>query len=80
MEKPMDSWETIAKASELPSRSMKHVEIKGKEIAIINLDGKYYAMNDRCGHMNAPLSKGKIRNVQGKILLLARFTFQHLIS
>ena len=57
----MDSWETIAKASELPSRSMKHVEIKGKEIAIINLDGKYHAINDRCGHMNAPLSKGEIR-------------------
>jgi nitrite reductase/ring-hydroxylating ferredoxin subunit len=45
---------------------MKHVEIKSKEIAIINLDGKYYAINDRCGHMNAPLSKGEIRNVQGK--------------
>ncbi|HKH86678.1 MAG TPA: hypothetical protein VKA40_09015 [Nitrososphaera sp.] len=42
MAKPIDSWETIAKASELPSRSMKHVECKGKEIAIINLDGKYY--------------------------------------
>jgi nitrite reductase/ring-hydroxylating ferredoxin subunit len=58
---------------------MKHVEIKGKEIAIINLDGKYYAINDRCGHMNAPLSKGENRNVQGKDTLLARFTFQHLI-
>jgi nitrite reductase/ring-hydroxylating ferredoxin subunit len=66
MTKSTDSWETIAKASELPSRSMKHIEIKGKEIAIINLDGKYYAINDRCGHMNAPLSKGEIRNVQGK--------------
>jgi hypothetical protein len=40
MAKPFDSWETIAKASELPSRSMNHVEIKEKEIAIINLDGK----------------------------------------
>jgi nitrite reductase/ring-hydroxylating ferredoxin subunit len=57
---------TIVKISELPSRFMKHVEIKGKEIAIINLDGKYYAINDRCGHMNAPLSKGEIWNVQGK--------------
>jgi nitrite reductase/ring-hydroxylating ferredoxin subunit len=45
---------------------MKHVKIKGKEIAIINLEGKYYAINDRCGHMKAPLSKGEIRNVQGK--------------
>ena len=38
MAKSIDSWETIAKASELPARSMKHIEIKGKEIAIINLD------------------------------------------
>ncbi len=40
MSKPIDSWETIAKASELPSRSMKHIEIRDKEIAIINLDRK----------------------------------------
>ena len=75
MEKPIDSWETIGKASELPSRSMKHVEIKGKEIAIINLDGKYYAMNDRCGHMIAPLSKREIRNAQGKDIVTCPLHF-----
>ena len=75
MEKPIDSWETIAKASELPSRSMKHVEFKGKEIAIINLDGKYYAINYRCGHMNASLSKGEIRNVQGKDIVTCPLHF-----
>jgi hypothetical protein len=41
MAKPIDTWETIDKATDLPSRSMKHVEIKEKEIAVINLDGKY---------------------------------------
>jgi nitrite reductase/ring-hydroxylating ferredoxin subunit len=55
MAKQIDSWETIAKASELPSRSMKHIEIKGKEIAIINLDGKYYAINDRCAQTWHPV-------------------------
>jgi nitrite reductase/ring-hydroxylating ferredoxin subunit len=54
---------------------MKHVEIKGKEIAIINLDGKYYAINDRCGHMNAPLSKGEIRNVHGKDIVTCPLHF-----
>ena len=75
MSKPIDSWQTIAKATELPSGSMKHVETKGKEIAIINLDGKYYAINDRCGHMNAPLSKGEIRNVQGKDIVTCPLHF-----
>jgi hypothetical protein len=41
MVKPIDSWETIVKATDLSSRSMKHVEIKEKEITVINLDGKY---------------------------------------
>jgi nitrite reductase/ring-hydroxylating ferredoxin subunit len=75
MAKSLDGWETIAKASELPSRSMEHVEIKGKEIAVINLDGKYYAINDRCGHMNAPLSKGEIRNVKGKDIVTCPLHF-----
>ena len=39
---------------------MKHVEINGKEIALANLDGKFYAFSDRCGHMNARLSRGSI--------------------
>ena len=39
---------------------MKHVEINGKEIVIANLDGKFYAFAERCGHMNARLSRGNI--------------------
>jgi len=48
------------KVSEITNRHMKHVEINGKEITIANLDGKFYAFADRCGHMNARLSGGSI--------------------
>jgi nitrite reductase/ring-hydroxylating ferredoxin subunit len=41
---------------------MKHVEVKGKEILIANIDGKSYALNDRCSHMNALLSMGNLAN------------------
>jgi nitrite reductase/ring-hydroxylating ferredoxin subunit len=75
MAKPIDSWVRIAKTNELRSRSMKYVEIKGKEIVIINLDGKYYAINDRCGLMNAPLSKGEIRKEQGKDIVTCPLHF-----
>ena len=63
------SWKTVSKASEVPPMSMKYIEIEGKEVAIINLDEKYYAISNRCGHMNAPLSKGEISNVQGKSIV-----------
>ena len=29
----------VALASEIPPRSMKHVDIGGKEIALVNIDG-----------------------------------------
>jgi nitrite reductase/ring-hydroxylating ferredoxin subunit len=48
------------KVSEITNGQMKHVEINGKEIVIANLDGKFYAFADRCGHMNARLSRGNI--------------------
>jgi nitrite reductase/ring-hydroxylating ferredoxin subunit len=48
------------KVSEISKGHMKHVEINGKEIAIANLDGKFYAFADRCSHMNARLSRGSI--------------------
>ena len=41
---------------------MKYVQVQGKEIVISNIGGKIYAMDDRCGHMNARLSMGNISN------------------
>ena len=52
----------VAKVNELTSGKMKHVEVEGKEIVLSNVDGKYYAMDNRCGHMNALLSMGNISN------------------
>jgi nitrite reductase/ring-hydroxylating ferredoxin subunit len=57
-----DEYMEIAKTNEIANKQMKHVEIKGKEILIANIDGKFYALNDRCAHMNALLSMGKLAN------------------
>jgi nitrite reductase/ring-hydroxylating ferredoxin subunit len=59
------SYVEVAKVDEIPSGNMKHVEFNGKEIMIANLDGKIYALNDRCSHTNAPLSMG---HIQGNIV------------
>lgn len=52
----------VAKLDEVPTGKMKHIELNGKEIMIVNLDGKFYALNDRCSHTNAPLSMGHIQD------------------
>ncbi len=51
---------SVAKVSEIPAGQMRHVEVSEKEILIANVDGKYYAVSDRCGHMNGRLSMGTL--------------------
>ena len=50
---------------DVPPGKMKHVEVEEKEILLANSDGKVYALCDRCGQMNAPLSMG---NLNGKVV------------
>jgi len=50
--------------------SLKHVEFEGMEFSLINLGGQYFAISDRCGHMNAPLSRGKLASSQGKDIVV----------
>lgn len=55
-----NSFVEAAKVDEIPSGKMKHIENNGKEIVIANVNGKFYALDDRCAHMNAPLSMGNL--------------------
>lgn len=56
--------EKIAKLEQIPANGCFVVELKGKKIALYNVDGKVYATEAECTHMKAPLCKGKI--LQGK--------------
>lgn len=54
-------FDVVAKLSEMPVGSMKHVEINDREILLTNVGGKIWATDDRCGHMSAPLYKGTLQ-------------------
>ena len=47
-------------AEEIAPGGMKTVELAGREIVICNCSGTYYAIQRRCGHMNAPLELGTL--------------------
>ena len=51
----------VAKLSDVPAGTMKHVDINNHEILLANVVGKIYAIDDRCGHMSAPLSMGTLK-------------------
>jgi len=59
------SFIEVARVSEIPGGTMKHVEAGGKELCIANVNGIFYAIGDRCPHMNASLSSGTL---QGTII------------
>jgi nitrite reductase/ring-hydroxylating ferredoxin subunit len=56
---------------------MKSVELDGQEIVICNCDGTYYAIQRRCGHMNAPLELGTL---DGKFVTCAMHCAQFDVS
>ncbi len=45
----------VAKTNELEPGEGKLVEIEGKEIALFNCEGNYYAIDNECTHAGGPL-------------------------
>ena len=63
-----DNFVQAIQTADVAPGGMKAVEIGGREIVICNCDGSFYAMDRRCGHMNAPLEMGTL---DGTILTCA---------
>lgn len=45
---------------EIPPGSSRLITVDGKEVALFNLEGRLYAVGNRCPHRSGPLVKGKI--------------------
>ncbi|HXG50717.1 MAG TPA: Rieske (2Fe-2S) protein [candidate division Zixibacteria bacterium] len=63
---PMGSFVKVCKTTDIPDGKARSVEVNGKTIAIFNLQGQFYAINDVCGHRGGPLSEGEL---DGKIVI-----------
>jgi len=59
----------VTEASEIAPGKMKAVTIGNQEILIINVDGSFYAIGQKCTHMGGDLSKGKL---EGNIITCPR--------
>ena len=56
----MNRYIGVARTSEIAPGSTKCVEVEGMKIAIFNLEGQFYAIEDTCTHADGPLSQGEI--------------------
>jgi 3-phenylpropionate/trans-cinnamate dioxygenase ferredoxin subunit len=50
----------VAKANEIGPGQARLVDVKGKQIALFNVDGEYFAIDDMCSHEEASLAEGEI--------------------
>ena len=50
----------VAHTADLASGSAKCVEVAGKKIALFNLQGSFYAIDDTCPHRGGPLCEGEV--------------------
>ncbi len=50
----------VAKTSELSPGEKIKIDLEGREILIVNVDGSYHAFDNKCPHMGASLFDGKI--------------------
>ena len=54
----MSDFVKVAEAGELPSGKGKVVVIGGRAIALLNSDGKFYALDNTCPHRGGSLGDG----------------------
>ena len=50
----------ISQINDLQPLQMKMFQINDEEVCVVNVDGKYYAINNICTHEGGPLADGKL--------------------
>lgn len=56
----MGEYFKIAEIKDFLKNQMQVFDMKGQEILVINVEGKFYAFENRCPHMGYPLFFGSL--------------------
>ena len=56
----MSDWTSVCPLSELPPGAYRCVEVDGVQVAVFNLDGELYAIEDVCTHDGGILTGGAV--------------------
>jgi nitrite reductase (NADH) small subunit len=56
----MSTLREVGRKADVPAGKGKLVTVDGKKIALFNVGGHFYALDNTCTHRGGPLSEGKI--------------------
>lgn len=60
----MSEWTDVAAETELEPGACCRVDVDGVAIAVFNVDGRYYAIEDLCSHEAETLSNGQLNGLE----------------
>jgi 3-phenylpropionate/trans-cinnamate dioxygenase ferredoxin subunit len=58
--KSADGFVTVARVGEIPPGGVKVVRLDDQSVAVFNVDGAYFALEDVCTHDGGPLAEGSL--------------------
>jgi len=61
---PGDDYVTVARVGDVAPGTGKAVVVGDREIALFNVDGTFYALDNTCPHQGGPLAEGWIEGTQ----------------
>ena len=56
----MADWLQVARAEDMPPGTIVRVESDGESIAVVNLNGEFFAVSNICTHMEVELHEGEL--------------------
>lgn len=62
----MADWRKVATLEECPPGSLRPVMVGPDPVVLANVNGRVYAVRDRCSHEDFPLSEG---DLEGSVLV-----------
>ncbi|MCI0399783.1 MAG: non-heme iron oxygenase ferredoxin subunit [Gammaproteobacteria bacterium] len=60
----MPTFVKVAKTNDIGPGQSKLVEVGDKQIALFNVNGSFYAIDDTCSHQGGPLSEGELDDIK----------------
>ncbi len=61
---PGPEWSRVAATGELPPGTLLAVQTEGDRIVLANVEGDFYALEDRCSHQDYPLASGELEGAE----------------
>lgn len=56
----MPEFVTVVKTGEIPAGEGRVVDVRGRQVALFNVEGQFHAVDNTCVHRGGPLGEGEL--------------------